>query len=908
MHAWHLEPLANVLSRLGTNPQRGLTANEVRDRQSQFGANLLKEGTKRGALAILKAQFASPMVLILVGAALVSIGLREWLDVAAIGAIILLNAGLGFYQEYRAERAMAALRQLTVPEVRVRRDGEIRVIPATELVPGDIVLLEAGNLVPADGRLIHSSALRVQEAVLTGESEPVDKEAVDLSPGDYPLAERRNMVYKGTMVVYGRAEVVVTAIGMQTELGKVAHLLSHVESEPTPLQRKLAHLGRWLAVLALLLVIVVFVLGLVQGYHWQVMLLTALSLAVAIVPEGLPAIVTIALALSAQRMLKRRALVRQLLAVETLGSVTVICTDKTGTLTENRMTVQMIDLAGHRLTIESGFRGELLLDAPDLRHTHQSLAPGLALMLAGMALCSDANVRVSDKRLHALGEPTEVALAVAAAQFGFWKERLERAMPRAHEIPFDSERKRMTTVHPLTDACPFLCDWYEKARWIAFTKGAVEVLLPRCSHVWMPEGVKLLSDNERQQIIRAHNELAQQGMRVLGLAFRLMNDEEYAHAAAEGVLEEELTFVGLIGMMDPPRPEVPEAVRTCHEAGIRVVMITGDHPLTAQQIARTLGIAQNGRVLTWRELEQFDEEQLSSVLRESVLFARVSPEHKLRIVNAFKRNGEVVAMTGDGVNDAPALKRADIGVAMGQTGTDVAREAADMVLLDDNFATIVAAVEEGRTLYDNVRRFIRYLLTSNSAELWVMLLALLMGLPIPLLPLQILWINLITDGLPALSLSLEPPERDVMRRPPHHPQESVFSRGLGWHVLLVGLTMAGITLGQGYWLWATGVAEWRTALFTTLALAQMWHVLAIRSEQESLLTRGLFTNPALLGAVALTVILQIAAVYWSPLQKVLRTEALGPELLLGSLLLSHLVFWVVEGEKWVRRRMALRDK
>ncbi|MFN2227794.1 MAG: cation-translocating P-type ATPase, partial [Anaerolineae bacterium] len=793
-------------------------------------------------------------------------------------------------------------------------------ISARELVPGDVVLLEAGALVPADGRLLESVNLRVEEAALTGESEPVDKETRALDRPDpsgtsgqaLPLGDRRNMVYMGTIVTYGRGVAVVTATGMGTELGRIAELIQTVEREPTPLQRRLAQLGRGLAVAALAIVAVVFVLGLLRGEEWQLMLLTAISMAVAAVPEGLPAVVTIALALGAQRMLRRQALIRKLPAVETLGSVTVICSDKTGTLTENRMTVTVLDVLGETQQVDTLLEeGIPVADAEMLAHQRPAVR-SLGLLAKAAALANDASLeRTEEGGYRAVGDPTEGALVVAAAELGLVKETLDGRWPRVGEVPFTSERKRMTTVHRVgvsaddSDA-PWCCGSH-----VAFAKGAVDSLLEISNRVWSGDEELPLDGELRARIVAANDRLAGQGQRVLGVAFRPL--DELPDLAKEGAIERGMTFIGLVGMIDPPRPEVREAVATARAAGIRPVMITGDHPLTAQQIARELGIAREldvapepaitmaGRPLTGRDLSGMTDDDLEGVVDEVAVYARVSPEHKLKIVRALQDRGQIVAMTGDGVNDAPALKKADIGVAMGITGTDVSKEAADMVLLDDNFATIVAAVKEGRTIYDNIRKFIKYTLTSNAGEIWVMLLAPLAGMPLPLLPLQILWINLVTDGLPGLALGVEPPERDTMRRPPHDPGESIFGQGLGRHVAWVGLLMGLVSLGIGYGAWRGGWAHWQTMLFTTLTLSQMGHALAVRS-RESLFTVGLWSNRALLGAVLLTFVLQLAVVYVPFLQDLFRTDALSLGELLLSLLLSLVVFWGVELEKWLMRR------
>jgi Ca2+-transporting ATPase len=856
----------------------------------------LPEQRRQSAWRIVWEQLTSTMVVILIAAAVLSAFLGDYKDTVAIMAIVMLNALLGFQQEYRAEKAMAALHDLAVPVVKVRRDDRLQDVSATELVPGDIVLLETGNLVPADCRLLESASLQLQEAMLTGESHAIDKTTEALrASADLPLAERRNMAYMGTVVTYGRGQAVVTATGMHTELGRIADMLQTVRREPTPLQRRLAQLGRGLAIAALGLVGLVCVVGWLRGEELRMLFLTALSLAVAVIPEGLPAVVTIALALGAQRMLQRRALIRKLPAVETLGSVTVICADKTGTLTQNRMTVAALEGADGPIDLDSCQAGTW------------SVAP---LLLAGGALCNDAVLQADGdawKQRRAMGDPTESALVTAAAQIGLLKPALEHCLPRIAEIPFDAERRRMTTLHTVSShtqelpaALAVCCD--QSSAYIAFTKGAVQSLLEVSTSMWQQGRRVPLDAHWSQRLIAANDRLAARGMRVLGVACRFVETLEPVQA-----LERDLTFVGLVGLLDPPRPETAAAVQTCRHAGIRPVMITGDHPLTAQSIARQLQMASDGQVLTGQELTKLSDHDLRAVVDDVSVYARVTPAHKLRIVQALQDRGAIVAMTGDGVNDAPALRQADIGIAMGRTGTDVAKEAADMVLLDDNFATIVAAVAAGRTIYDNIRKFMRYALASNVGEIWVMLLAPLLGMPLPLLPLQILWINLLTDGLPGLALTVEPGEPDTMQRPPYAPGESMFSRGMARDIIWVGLLVGLIPLGIGYWYWATAHPAWQTMLFTTLTSAQMGNVLAIRSARASLFRLGLWSNPAMLGAVALTLVLQLIVVYTPGLQSIFKTTALSVGDLALALMLSTVVFWGVEIHKWYLRCTAPRE-
>ena len=911
--AWHTSEAAEVLRALGTDAASGLSNEEAARRLEERGTNELEDRGTRSPWAILWEQFTSTMIVILIVAALASALLGDYEDAIAIAIIVVLNAALGFGQEYRAERAMAALQHLSAPRVKVRREDRVREISARELVPGDVVLLEAGNLVPADGRLLDAANLRVQEAALTGESEPVEKYPAALEEEDTPLGERADMVYSSTVVAIGRGLFVVTETGMATELGKIASMIQTTDREQTPLQRRLNQVGKVLALAALVIVGVVFALGLLRGEDLEVMFLTAVSLAVAAVPEGLPAVVTIALALGAHRMFRRRALIRKLPAVETLGSVTVICSDKTGTLTQNRMTVTVLDVADHTVEL-----GEVRLTdskpGPD-GGTPLSIGddPTLALLLAGSALCNDALLEDHEEdEFGAVGDPTEGALVVAAAREGLKKPEIEVALPRVGEVPFDSGRKRMTTVHEVVSDSenlealnPVLNAEQGSVSYIAFTKGAVDSLLEISSEVWTGDGqVESLTEGWRERISTANERLAGDGIRVLGVGLRRLHSfDGYCERQ-----ERNLTFLGIVGMIDPPRSEAKDAVEICKRAGIRPVMITGDHPLTARHIATELGIAEDNRILTERDLASLPGEDLVDLVEEVPVYARVSPEHKLDIVEALQEKGHIVAMTGDGVNDAPALKKADIGVAMGITGTDVSKEAADMVLTDDNFATIVAAVEQGRVIYDNIRKFIKYLLTSNSAEILVMLVGPFLGLGLPLLPLQILWINLVTDGPPALALSAEPAERGIMRRPPRPPRESVFARGLGRHVVWVGVLMALVSLATGLWYSQIAPEIWQTMVFTTLTLSQLSHVVAIRSGDESLFRVGLLSNKPLLGAVALTFVLQLLAIYTPFFQRFLETEALPLAHLAIAVALSTIIFWAVEVEKWLGRRKASREE
>lgn len=902
-----------ILRQLDTPAADGLTTAEAARRLLEHGPNELVERGLKSPWRILWEQLTALMVLILIGAAILAAFVGDIKDVVAILAIVVINAVLGFTQEYRAEKAMTALKQMAAPTVRVRRDGAVQTIAAPELVPGDIVLLEAGNLVPADGRLLESVNLRIQESALTGESEAVEKSVKSLDGGDRSLGDRVNMAYMGTVVTYGRGRLVVTATGMRTELGNIATLIKSVHQQATPLQKRLNQVGQALLVLIALVVGAVFALGMARGESLQLMMMTAISMAVASIPEALWAVVTIALALGAQRMLRRKALIRKLLAVETLGSTTVICSDKTGTLTENRMTVTVLDVAGHRLDLTEQLRG----DAPTLRSDDERATPldgrrELALLLAAGALCSDAALSRQSERageLHAVGDPTEGALVIAAARFGLIKDDLDQSLPRTMELPFDSERKRMTTIHAVPAQSGHLpaalaAAWEQlslnRAPYVAFTKGSVDGLLEVAHSVWTDGNVAPLDGAWRERIAAGNAALAQSGMRVLGLAFRPL-DALPASLNGTGP-EHDLTFLGMVGMIDPPRAEVKDAVATCRTAGIRTVMITGDHPLTASHIAAELGISSNGRVLTGHDLDRMTITELETVVDDVSVFARVSPEHKLTIVQALQNKGHVVAMTGDGVNDAPALRRADIGVAMGITGTDVSKEAADMVLVDDNFATIVAAVEEGRTVYDNIRRFIRYSLTGNLGKIFVMFAAPFTGMPLPLQPIQILFMNVVNDGLPGLAMSAEPSEKGTMRRPPLRSSASIFDRAMALHIGWVGLLIGLLALGAGYWYWDAGKESWQTMVLTIIIFGQMAHALAVRSTRESLFTIGLFTNRPLLIAIGVNLALHMLVLYLPVARDFLNTTALSAADLSLALALALVVLLAVEAQKWLRRR------
>lgn len=889
---WHQKDINEVIGGLGTSIQ-GISKEEAQERLNEYGPNELREKKKKTPYIIFLDQFKDFMILILIAAALISGIIGEPSDTIAIVVIVLLNAVIGFVQEYRAEKAMAALKKMAAPEAIAIRDGIPINIPAFQLVPGDVVILEAGKGVPADMRLIESVNLRIEEAALTGESVPVEKHTEPLQDEHLPIGDRKNMAYKGTFVTYGRGKGVVIATGMSTELGKIATMLQEEGEVKTPLQKRLAKFGQKLAIAVLIICAIVFGIGIMRGEAPLLMFLTAISLAVAAIPEALPAVVTISLALGAKKMVKQNALIRKLPAVETLGSVTYICSDKTGTLTLNRMKVEEIWL-NEKIMKGSMDQG---VERPSGK-TLEPLNPRTleSLFFAALALSNDAQL---DAGGSIIGDPTEVALYKIAKDKGFDKAELEKDFSRVAEIPFDSDRKCMTTFHRWFIQRDQISKERNGYKVISYTKGAIEVLIEKADNIMTSDGLKSLDKGE---IIKISDRMAAEGLRVLGVTMREW--DALPDDMSPGNVETGLTILGLVGLMDPPREEVKEAVGLCKTAGIKPVMITGDHPLTARAIAKRLGIIDDDHkaIITGRELEKLSFNEFEERVEHIRVYARVAPEQKLKIVKALQDKGQFVAMTGDGVNDAPALKRADIGIAMGITGTDVSKEAAHMILLDDNFATIVNAVREGRKIFDNIRKFIKYLLTTNSGEIWTLFLAPLVGLPIPLLPIHILWINLVTDGLPALALSVEPAEGDVMSRPPRHPKESIFAHGLGAHAIWVGLLMGCIVLFVQAWSIKTGHAHWQTMVFTVLCLTQLGHVLAIRSEKESLFTIGFFSNKYLLGAVVLTSILQMATIYVPFLNPIFKTEPLTFNELIFTFALSSVVFFAVEIEKLIKRR------
>lgn len=851
---WHRLSIEETFELLGTNPQ-GLNISDAEEKFLQYGSNELQEGKKKSVAGMLFDQFKDVMILILLAAAVISGIIGDLTDTIVILVIVVLNAVIGFFQEYRAEKAMQALKQMAVTQARVLRGGQSNWLPATALVPGDVVLLEAGNAVPADLRIVESVNLKIEEAALTGESHAIDKITHSLETDDLPIGDRSNMAFKGTFVTYGRGTGIVIATGMQTELGRIAKMLQEEETL-TPLQQRMASFGKKLSILVLFLCVLFFVAGWLRGEDMVKMVLTSISLAVAAIPEALPAVITISLALAAKRMIRFNSLIRKLPAVETLGSVTYICTDKTGTLTKNKMHVEDVFVNGR------------LVERKKLASITEQ-QDGKLILLA-FALNNDA---VEDAEKNIKGDSTETALMEVALE----QKIKVTDWPRLAEIAFDSERKLMTTFHE-----------HDK-KIISFTKGAPDILLQRCR------------DTDPSKLLQQVDEMAEKGHRVLGFAYRYWD----TMPAEPDILIHEtgLQFLGLAGIIDPPRDEVFDAVKQCKTAGIVPVIITGDHPLTAKTIAQRVGILQSESelVITGKELAALDNDSFLAKVEKIKVYARVSPEQKLHIVKTLQQKGHYVAMTGDGVNDAPSLKRANIGIAMGITGTDVSKEAAHMILLDDNFSTIVKAVREGRRIYDNILKFIKYLMTTNSGELWTLLLGPMIGLPVALLPIHILWINLVSDGLPAISLSFEKAEKDIMDRPPRPPQQTVFANGRGMHMIWVGMLMAGISLSAQAWA-INNDLHWQTIVFNVLCLSQMGHVLAIRSEKQSLFSIGIFSNKPLIGAVMIALLLQFVITYTPFLQPIFQTESLSlyEFVIVGAA--SSLVFFAVEVEKIVSRR------
>jgi len=856
---------AQLEASLETSIKTGLKQDEVEKRLNEYGYNELDEGEKKSALLLFFSQFKDFMVLILLAATLISGLLGEYIDAITIIAIIVLNAFLGFFQERKAEKSLDALKEMSAPQVQVFRDGEWIRIPSKEVVVGDILKFSTGDKIGADMRIIEAVSLELEESALTGESIPVNKTSEPIFHAVNSVGDEENMVFMGTLVARGKGMGLVTATGMKTEMGQIADMLQSAATMITPLQHKLEQLGKVLIVVALLLTGLVIGLGIFQGNDTYTMILAGVSLAVAAIPEGLPAIVTVALSLGVQRMIKEKAIVRKLPAVETLGCATVICSDKTGTLTQNKMTVTTLWDGGRTWQV-SGKGDEAIGDFSENNRKLERIPNSLRQLLTFGLLCNSSNVKREDSKLIIDGSPTEGALHVAALKAGITKEQLASQFTILKEFPFDSTRKLMSVI--VKD---------ENGRMFVVTKGAPDVLMQRCKNILWDEKVQSLSSQFTQNVQDAIDGLASQALRTIAVAYKsISSNDSYI---SEKSVENELTFIGLQGIIDPPRPEVKDAVSECRKAGIKTIMITGDHVITAKAIAKQLGIMKrNELVIEGSQLNEMSVDELEDVVEKVAVFARVSPEHKLKIVKALQNKGHVVAMTGDGVNDAPAIKSADIGIAMGIAGTDVAKEASSLVLLDDNFATIKAAIKEGRNIYENIRKFIRYLLASNVGEILVMLFAMILALPLPLTAIQILWVNLVTDGLPAMALGLDKPEENVMSRKPRKAKEGIFARGLGWKIISRGFLIGGVTLIA--FMTAlhnnpNNLEYAQTIAFMTLVLAQLIHVFDCRSE-KSIFSRNPFGNMYLVWAVIISLALALVVIYYPPLQEIFDTVAIKP--------------------------------
>jgi Ca2+-transporting ATPase len=877
-----------VLRHFDVSLEKGLSSEATERSLKKNGHNVLKEKKKTSLLVLFLYQFRDFMVLVLLGATLLSGLLGEYTDALVIIGIVLVNAILGFVQEFRAERSLEALRELTAPSARTVRDGVRHEIPAEELVPGDVVLLEAGGRIPADIRLCEVRQLTVNEAPLTGESEPVMKQAERIAQLGSSLGDQINMVFMGTMALGGRGSGVVVGTGMQSEMGRVAHLIQEATEEDTPLQKRLEQMGRLLVTACLLVCGLVVAMGMARGYPAYKMFMAGVSLAVAAIPEGLPAVVTIALAVGVQRMVRKNAIVRRLPAVETLGCATVICSDKTGTLTQNKMNVREIWAGGRLYQVEGeGYspHGNFYTDGQVVKPNRE---PALLLALTVSVLCNNAQLRKGALNIKPMwrnsggvewgvdGDPTEGALLVTGARAGLWRADLERKVKRTEEVPFDGIRKRMSVVYD------------GELGSVLYIKGAPEVIISRCTRIFYDGKVVDFSRKMREEVLNQTETMASMAYRNLAVAYRpvqadrnLLNEKE----------EDHLIFIGILGMMDPPRPEVLPAIQKCHTAGIKTVMITGDHKTTAVAVARMLRLLPSGgSVITGSELDELSDSRLARLAEDIYVYARVTPEHKLRIVRALKRNGHVVAMTGDGVNDAPAVKESDIGIAMGRSGTDVTREAASLVLADDNFTTIVSAVEEGRSIYDNIRKFIRFLLACNTGEILTMFLAMLIGLPLPLRAIQILWINLVTDGLPAIALGVDPAEKGVMRRHPRSPQEGIFAGGLWQRIIGRGSVIGITTLVVFAWALEQGMQleTARTMAFSTLIVTQLLYVFDCRSERAFFWQINIFTNLYLIAAVMTSFGMLLIVLYNPFLSAIFGTVPLQTDQLIPIIAISAL--------------------
>ena len=845
---FHTKSEQEVLEFLYSNKD-GISDEEALKLSRIYGKNELEEGKRKSLLGMFLEQFKSIMIIILLIAAAISGFMQELTDTIIILVVVIINAVLGVMQESKAEKALAALKKMSSPHVKAKRNGDVKQINTEDVVPGDIVLLEAGDYVPADMRLLHCASLKIEEAALTGESVPAEKITTKIDKDDIVIGDRRNMAYAGSGVTYGRGIGVVTAIGMNTEVGKIAGHLSNTESQETPLQKKLAEMSKYLTIGIIAISVIIFIAGILRGRNSFEMFLTAISLSVAAIPEGLPAVITIVLAIGVQKMAKRNSIVRKLSAVETLGSTEIICSDKTGTLTQNKMTVKEVYL------------DENIQSADSFSEDNKSFA----IFMHSLVLCNDSKpTRIDKDNVSFIGDPTETALVYFASLNGIQKDAIDKIVPRINEIPFDSERKLMSTINQINGI------------YRVITKGAPDVLLERCDRIYINGEVKTLAKKHRNNILEANKAMASKALRILAVAVRDM--EEIPQSLTSENTENEMVFVGLIGMIDPPRPEVKTAVAVCSEAGIRPVMITGDHRDTAAAIAKELGIIKNeDEVITGSELNMVSEEEFDTLVTKFSVYARVSPDHKVRIVNAWKKRGKVVAMTGDGVNDAPALKAADIGICMGITGTDVAKGVSNMVLADDNFATIVYAVEEGRKIYSNIRKAIQFLLSSNLGEVVTLFVATMLNWTI-LFPIHILWVNLVTDTLPALALGVEKAEKDVMKQKPRRAKSSFFSDGVGFSIVYQGIFKGMLTLTAyftGRSLYSEEIAV--TMAFATLGLIQLTHSLNVRSNTKSLFKLGLFSNMYLIGAIAISALIQVIVIIVPFLNGIFKVRQLNVE-------------------------------
>ncbi len=863
---WYKQEKGEVLKNLGTNIEKGLTDSEVQNRLEIYGTNELMEKPKESFFSKIMEQFSDFLVLILIAAALFSILIGEIRDSIVILSVVVINALLGIYQESKAEKALEALQKMTSPTAKVIRNGHLDVVSTSNLVPGDLVVLETGDIVPADIRLVESSNLKLDEASLTGESVPVEKNSHKVYEKDIPLGDRQNMAYMSTIITYGRAKGIIVETGHNTEIGRIATQIQSFDEELTPLQKKLNELGKYLGIITIMVCIIVFGVGILQGRKVMEMFMVAISLAVAAIPEGLPAIVTIVLALGMNKMVKRHAIVKKLLAVETLGSITVICSDKTGTLTQNEMTAVRL-FTGNKIYHATGVgyepSGELKLEG---RKIEVNEIVDLKNLLSIGVLANDADVNSANGVFRVVGDPTEGALVTLAHKGNIFKKYMDKEYPRIEEIPFDSDRKMMTTFHKN----------YIPGKIVSFTKGAPDIVIKRCKYISINGETKTLDDILRKKVLDVNNFFAKDALRVLALSYR--EYDSLPSDLSSNNIEREMIFIGLVGMIDPSRPEAKDAIVKCKEAGIKPIMITGDYKETAYAIAKELDIAKSIKeVMVGEELDKISNIEFKEVVKNTTVYARVSPEHKVRIVSALKANGEIVAMTGDGVNDSMALKKADIGISMGITGTDVAKNTAEVILTDDNFASIVAAVEEGRVIYSNIRKFVFFLLSCNIGEIIIVFASILYNLPIPLLPIQLLWLNLVTDSFPALALGMEKGEKDIMKLKPKDPDSPIIDKYMMVDIIVQSIAIGGTSLMAYVWglmAFPESLAKARTITFSTLILAELLRAYSSRSERHILFEIGIFSNSTMIYATTLSFFLLLAVIYVPVLQPIFYTVPL----------------------------------